>query len=141
VTQHSHVRQRDAAQRYCVPELLCNTIDLHDINCNCKSTGQKAAMLAFVMVAMVVAGASGAPAPPPCNPETHMPAEYAIKEGAVPLIFLPQDKVNGFACHVPPPPQSQVAKQGAVRPALGHLSGRGPALRARTPALARCNGT
>ena len=66
-------------------------------------------MLAFVMVAMVVAGASGAPAPPPCNPETHMPAEYAIKEGAVPLIFLPQDKVKGFPCHVlmvhqvPPP--------------------------------------
>ena len=48
----------------------------------------------FVAVCVAVAVVRAAPPPPHCNPETHMPAEYAIKEGAVPLIFLPQDKVN-----------------------------------------------
>ena len=51
------------------------------------------------MLVAVGLAVSMAPAPPPpkCNPETHVPAEYAIKEGDVPLIFLPQNDVRSRA--------------------------------------------
>ena len=56
-------------------------------------------MAAMSMLVAVGVAVSMAPAPPPpkCNPETHVPAEYAIKEGDVPLIFLPQNDVRSRA--------------------------------------------